>query len=218
MSILYSVAPHNHYLEGHLTMTNRFENKSAQEISDNILQHDNDVADVKAAFKDLKTLDATVRKNAVDVLEKALIQDLNLTVQLNKAFEPLAKELEELEAAGELDDMFDDFDEDMTEEEKKFYTKQGEKFEEEFDAMSLARNRSLSEVFQQVASIKGDAAHPVTKAVVKELATLSAADYKDSDKLLNAQIKGYEKGIAAEAASKSAPKPIKKGHKGPGGM
>src|ERR1035437_1086032 len=72
-------------------MTNTFKNMNAQEIVENIWDTmAEDVAQVDAAFEALKSLDAGVRKDVVDALEKLVIDDTRKMVSKVKTFGPMS--------------------------------------------------------------------------------------------------------------------------------
>ena len=175
-------------------MTSKFANKSADEIAEDIFLNTNDAGDVDAAFKSLKSVSAAIRKEAVDILEKALIEDTRGLAEEFKELGPL------LEMFGGLGDMFP---EDPTEEEKSE------------DAEDLNDAHTVCKMFLHVNAIKGEEAHPVTKSIVQELSTLSDVDYNSIIKLTVAVTKAVSKADAAEIANKT-PNPFKKGPKGPG--
>ncbi len=166
-------------------MTNKFENMSADEIVDELLYIEAGASHVDAAFEDLKALDAGVRKNVVNELEKALIEETAEGAEMFKMFGPMLEALGDAVNAPEA----------LTQEDKE----------------DIAAVQSLSQTFNNIEKIKGAAAHPVTKAVVKEVAKLTPAQYNSPNlELETAIFKGYEKGIAAAA------KPVPKKPKGPG--
>src|ERR1035437_1734325 len=72
-------------------MTNTFKNMNAQEIVENIWDTmAEDVAQVDAAFEALKSLDAGVRKDVVDALEKLVIEDTRDMISELKLFGPMS--------------------------------------------------------------------------------------------------------------------------------
>ncbi len=65
-----------------------------------------------------------------------------------------------------------------------------------------------AQIFLHIAEIKGEAAHPLTKALVKEFAKLSDHEYNSGNKILASVMKAYDD-VYAPAAPKN-PNPFRK--------
>ena len=168
-------------------MTNKFENKSADEIAEDIFQNTETASQVDAAFEDLKSLNTAVRKGIVDTLEKLVIKDTGETMEeLQFMVGPIGKRTEAALAM----------------------------FEDDGD---LANAQSVCQIFLHVAQIKGDEAAPATKAVINELSALSDKAYNSYPKLTVAVATAFNKAASAEKASNTpqTPNPFNKKSGGP---
>ena len=157
-------------------MTNKFENMSVNEIAKYINNIEAGPSHIDAAFEALKSLDAGTRKSVVDALENLVIDDIRDVVEdCEMTLGPLTKSTEQ-------------------------YLLSISGGPEE-----VAMGQSACQIFLHISQIKGNEAHPVTKASVKALSALSDAQYNNAMKLTVVFMKACKKADAAEI-SKSAPK------------
>jgi hypothetical protein len=176
-----------------INMSFEFKNKSAKQIADEINAINDDPSQVDVAFKALKKLDAPLRKEAIDALEKIYVAETRqVRNEMMSTFPGMSLD-EVAELVTGLNEALQGYDAEISPDDTDFEIALKEASKEVEPEKTLAGAQTCSKVFNKIARIKGNAADPVTKAVVKELDALSPADSQKGEKLIFAMVKGYEK-------------------------
>jgi len=172
-------------------MTFQFKSNDAEQIAEQIASVDPE--QVVPALDALKALEpATLRNNVADIIEAGLLNEAKKATK--ELLEPFpGKTVEDAYQIGkQLHDELKNVDLTQfgdTDLELSFKEAAREQTKEE-----LVATQALAKAFNAVAEIKGDAAQPATKSIVKEVATLQGgADHQDSFRLITKVLSGYEK-------------------------
>lgn len=125
---------------------------------------------VDKIFEALKTESADFVKQTVDCLEAIAVEDMKSMAQEYKSMLPMLRVMYNVAAGQESEE------------------------DKQADIADMKADQATAQIFLRIQEIKGAAADPLTKAVVKEMSTLSDKEYNHPSglKIIAAFVRAYD--------------------------